>query len=162
MKPYAASISALFILAVLSLPTAPADGSTRYALLVGISDYRWDNGRDFKDLQGSINDLQAIRGILINRYQFLPQNIHLLKDNQATRDGVLTAFKKFLIQPSKPDDIVLFYFSGHGSRVVDMDGDESVSSEEIGVSTGNRTLNDGVTAGSNSGGGCFINTILSR
>jgi hypothetical protein len=53
----------------------------------------------------------------------------------------------------------LFYYV---VRSVDLDGDESVSSEERGVTVGSRTLGAAVGSGSSSGGGCFINTVLAR
>jgi hypothetical protein len=53
----------------------------------------------------------------------------------------------------------LFYYV---VRSVDTNGDESVVSQEIGISTGSRTLGSPVPGNSSSGGGCFINTVLAR
>jgi len=47
-------------------------------------------------------------------------------------------------------------------RSVDTDGDESVSSEERGVTVGSRALGSPAPDGGSSGGGCFINTVLSK
>jgi len=114
---------------MLSASPAAAD-PVRYALLVGVNDYRWDNGKDFKDLQGSINDIQIIRTLLINRYRFLSSNIHTLENRQATRSAILAAFDQFLVGPAKTGDIAFFYFSGHGSKTVDTDGDETDGFDE--------------------------------
>jgi hypothetical protein len=112
-----------------SIPAAAAE-PVRYALLVGINDYRYDNGKSFRDLQGSVNDIQAIKALLIGRYRFAESNIHTLKDRQAKRGAILSAFDRFLIQPSKTGDIAFFYFSGHGSKTVDRDGDETDGFDE--------------------------------
>jgi hypothetical protein len=54
-------------------------------------------------------------------------------------------------------------------RSVDTDGDESVSSEERGVTVGSRAISPAggkvgaaASTGGSSGGGCFINTVLAR
>jgi hypothetical protein len=47
-------------------------------------------------------------------------------------------------------------------RSVDAVGDESVSSEERGVTVGSRALGSPVSDVGSSGGGCFINTVLAR
>jgi hypothetical protein len=54
-------------------------------------------------------------------------------------------------------------------RSVDTDGDESVSSEERGVTVGSRTVSPAggnigpaASTGGSSGGGCFINTVLAK
>ncbi|MBR8836616.1 MAG: caspase family protein, partial [Stigonema ocellatum SAG 48.90 = DSM 106950] len=44
-----------------------------------------------------------------------------LKDSQATRENILHAFEEYLIKQTKPDDVVVFHFSGHGSRIFDPD-----------------------------------------
>ena len=47
-----------------------------------------------------------------------------MTDQQATRKGILTAFEEHLINQAKPGDVVVFHFSGHGSRVIDSDRDQ--------------------------------------
>ncbi len=102
----------------------------KLALLVGINRYKWSNGDTFKDLQGSINDVKAIKRLLENRFDFSPENIHTLIDKEATHDAILTAFDEFLIKQAETNDIVLFFYSGHGSRVVDDSGDEEDQFDE--------------------------------
>jgi len=93
------------------------DTPRKLALLVGINDY----SRDFNwsPLNGCVNDVRMQRELLIHRFGFLSDDILTLTDQQATHDGILTAFAEHLIAQAKPGDVVVFHYSGHGSRVVD-------------------------------------------
>jgi hypothetical protein len=105
----------------------------RHALLVGINKYNLPvpeaqpptgNGQlnkpipnrrfQFADLYGPKHDVAAM-GALLKEYGF--SNIHLLEDNEATRDGILAGIQKHLIDAASPGDVCLFYYAGHGSRV---------------------------------------------
>ncbi|NET05033.1 MAG: DUF4384 domain-containing protein [Symploca sp. SIO2B6] len=92
--------------------------SRKLALLVGINKYP-QNQRGFSDLQGCVNDVELQQQLLIHRFGFNPKDIKILTDAQANRNGILTAFQEHLINQAKPGDVVVFHFSGHGSRVVD-------------------------------------------
>jgi pimeloyl-ACP methyl ester carboxylesterase len=84
-----------------------------YALLVGIDNYP----QPISSLQGCVNDITAIEEYLNERFDKQEYQLHLqtLKDKQATREAVIDGFRKHLRQAGK-DDIVLFYYSGHGSQ----------------------------------------------
>ncbi|WP_321206732.1 caspase family protein [Tolypothrix tenuis] len=90
----------------------------KLALLVGINEYK-----GIPELYGCVNDVQLQRELLIHRFGFNPQDILTLTDQKATRKGMLTAFEEHLIKQAKPGDVVVFHFSGHGSRVRDRDRD---------------------------------------
>ncbi|MBD2774289.1 caspase family protein [Iningainema tapete] len=90
----------------------------KLALLVGINDYPGTLA-----LQGCVNDVRLQKELLIHRFGFKDDDIKTLSDRQATRKGILTAFEEHLIKQAKPGDVVVFHFSGHGSRVVDPDRD---------------------------------------
>ncbi|BAY24037.1 peptidase C14 caspase catalytic subunit p20 [Calothrix sp. NIES-2100] len=92
----------------------------KLALLVGINEYQ--NG--IQQLRGCTYDVQLQKELLTHRFGFNTQDIVTLTDAQATRQNILTAFEQHLIDQAKPGDIVVFHFSGHGSRVVDPDKDE--------------------------------------
>jgi Caspase domain/Domain of unknown function (DUF4384) len=95
-----------------------AQGTPRkLALLVGINNY--PKAKRFTNLQGCVNDVELQRQLLIYRFGFNPKDIQVLTDQQATRDGILTAFNEHLITQAKAGDVVVFHFSGHGSRVAD-------------------------------------------
>ncbi|MBD2341954.1 caspase family protein [Calothrix sp. FACHB-156] len=92
----------------------------KLALLVGINEYK--NG--IPPLAGCIYDVQLQKELLTHRFGFNEKDIVTLTDAQATRQNILTAFEQHLINQAKPGDIVVFHFSGHGSRVIDPDKDE--------------------------------------
>jgi len=91
----------------------------KLALLVGINSY--PKTKRFLNLEGCVNDVELQRQLLIHRFGFNGDDIKILTDRQATREGILTAFKEHLIKQAKPGDVVVFHFSGHGSRVADPD-----------------------------------------
>ncbi|MGK7953021.1 MAG: caspase family protein [Xenococcaceae cyanobacterium] len=84
-----------------------------YALLVGINDYPNPKHR----LEGCVNDITAIEGYLNERFDRQEYQLHLqtLTDEQATREEVINGFRNHLRQ-ARQDDVVLFYYSGHGSQ----------------------------------------------
>ncbi|MFB8791100.1 MAG: caspase family protein [Potamolinea sp.] len=93
-----------------------AQGTPRkLALLVGINKY------PDSPLQGCVTDVNLQQQLLIHRFGFNPQDIVLLTDEKATRQGILTAFEEHLIKQAKPNDVVVYHFSGHGSQVRDPD-----------------------------------------
>jgi hypothetical protein len=83
-----------------------------YALLVGIDKYPNPGDR----LNGCVNDIEAVEKFLINRLdeRYSP-HIEKLIDKQATRQAVIDKFENHLCQEGR-DDVVLFYFCGHGSQ----------------------------------------------
>ncbi|AFZ28393.1 hypothetical protein Cylst_6623 (plasmid) [Cylindrospermum stagnale PCC 7417] len=84
-----------------------------YALLVGIDNYPNPN----HCLQGCVNDITAIAEYLHERFERTEYQLHLqtLKDKQATREAIINGFREHLRQ-AEEDDVVLFYYSGHGSQ----------------------------------------------
>ncbi|BBD70191.1 peptidase C14 caspase catalytic subunit p20 [Nostoc commune NIES-4072] len=91
----------------------------KLALLVGINEY----SGTISALKGCVNDVMLQKELLIYRFGFKSEDIRILTDKQATRQGILTAFEEHLIKQAKPGDVVVFHFSGHGSRVEDRDRD---------------------------------------
>lgn len=128
----------LMVLSCLSATSAAAEGpaGTRRALLIGVNDYR-----AVPALQGSINDIETMREILVTRWGFAPANIRVVRDAQATRVGILSALQQFVAQ-SQLGDTVYFHYSGHGSQVQDLNGDEQDGLDETIVPQDGRS--DGV------------------
>jgi hypothetical protein len=89
----------------------------KLALLVGINEYEANLG----SLQGCLTDVEMQRELLINRFGFNRNDILEVTNAKATRQGILTAFEEHLIKQAKPGDVVVFHYSGHGSRVRDPD-----------------------------------------
>jgi caspase domain-containing protein/subtilase family protein len=108
-----------FVALVFLSSTAQAE-PVRRALLVGINDYA-----AVTPLHGTINDTVAMQSLLVNRFGFESTNVKLLQNAAATHDGIVAAIRKQLIEPSQPGDVAVFYFSGHGSYMKDVSGDES-------------------------------------
>ena len=84
----------------------------KLALLVGINEYSQKTR-----LHGCVNDVELQKELLVHRFGFKAQDVHILTDRQATRENIETAFVEYLKEPAEIDDIVLFHFSGYGSQV---------------------------------------------
>ena len=95
------------------LPAAQA--AERIALLVGVGQYQ---DAKIPTLYGPTNDVPAMRQALIQHWDFKPENIRSLLDQQATHANILTELNR-LQQRSKAGDHVLVYFSGHGTSAFD-------------------------------------------
>lgn len=85
-----------------------------YALVVGIDNYK---SPTIPPLRGCVNDVTAIdeffqKHLTNNEDKFY---IKKLINHEATRQGIIDAFRKHLCQ-ARSNDIALFYFSGHGSQ----------------------------------------------
>ncbi|NEO86105.1 MAG: DUF4384 domain-containing protein [Spirulina sp. SIO3F2] len=89
----------------------------KLALLVGINDYR--ASRRIGNLYGCVNDVELQRQLLIHQFGFNDADILTLTDKAASRQSILDAFENHLIEQARSGDVVVFHFSGHGSRVED-------------------------------------------
>jgi hypothetical protein len=87
-------------------------GGRKLALLVGINQYPYSAA-----LGGCVTDVELQRELLIHRFGFDPSNVLTLTDSQATRENIETAFIEHLTEQAKAGDVVVFHFSGYGSRV---------------------------------------------
>ncbi len=109
--------------------TTSDDGKRRMALIIGVGDYKDEK---IRDLKGSPEDAKRFYSLLTNKdsYQFPAENVCMLLDEQASKQNVINAFKKRLIEPAKQDDIAVFYFAGHGSQITDLNNDEADNMDE--------------------------------
>lgn len=84
-----------------------------YALLVGINAYP----PGVNPLRGCVPDVHAVEAYLqtLKSQDYQPHILKLL-DGQATRQGVIESFRSHLRDQASKDDVVLFYYSGHGSH----------------------------------------------
>jgi hypothetical protein len=98
-------------------PARPASARPRvWAVLVGISDYSADlNNTGTDDLRYSSNDARLVYNFLRSpEGGAVPSSqLALLTDAQATRHNVLNACRRLFSQAAE-NDLVIFYFSGHG------------------------------------------------
>ena len=91
-----------------------ATRGTRRALCVGIDHYR------DSPLAGCVRDAQAWSRVLSE----LSFEVHSLFDAAATRHAVLDALRS-LIESAQPGELLVFQYSGHGTQVQDLNGDEA-------------------------------------
>ena len=89
------------------VPTRRAAPQDRYALLVGVQDYRSPT----KDTIGSRADVELIRTALLDA-GWLPQNVRVLTDAGATGDALREGMD-WLAARSVPGTFALFHYSGH-------------------------------------------------
>jgi hypothetical protein len=93
----------------------------RHALVVGINDYRQGVDGALNKLDFAARDAEALARTLSTRGGFSQDAVTLLRDAEATRDKVIEALKALRSRVGE-DDVVLFYFSGHGSMGTGSDG----------------------------------------
>ena len=149
-----ASVAALCVLVgVLAAPLA--FGQTQRALLIGIDTYqpagtsaehpagcvygRCELG-SFQNLDGSVNDAQAMADLLTSpKFGFPANNVVLLTDptpphprsgvvilpaSDTTHDGILATMRKYLVDVPQKGDSVVFYDASHGSLRVNSKGNK--------------------------------------
>jgi hypothetical protein len=95
------------------------------ALLIGINYI----GTQY-ELRGCINDTDSINSF-ISDYNF--QKISILTDNtikKPNNNNILDEFKS-LLSNSQAGDVLLFFYSGHGSYVLDKNGNEKTGNDQV-------------------------------
>lgn len=90
------------------------DSRNRWALLIGINEYPLLKPRG--QLTGCINDVEVMSQTLRQQFGFPEDHVTILRDSEATREGILAAMDGLVERVGK-DDVVVFHYSGHGSRV---------------------------------------------
>ncbi|XP_030962265.1 metacaspase-1-like [Quercus lobata] len=94
------------------------------AVIVGIS-YRYSR----HELKGCINDAKCMKYLLINKFQFPPESILMLTEEETDPYRIPTKYNMrmalyWLVQGCQPGDSLVFHYSGHGSRQRNYNGDE--------------------------------------
>ncbi|KMQ66520.1 hypothetical protein ACM46_03030 [Chryseobacterium angstadtii] len=90
------------------------------ALVVGINDYA-PIGSGGPDLNGCVNDARDMANTLVI-CGFTPAKIRILTNQNATRANILN-YLKTLVNSSVKGDSLVFYYSGHGTRVANIGTD---------------------------------------
>jgi peptidoglycan/xylan/chitin deacetylase (PgdA/CDA1 family)/uncharacterized caspase-like protein len=99
-------------------PAAPAPAPVEapyresWAAVIGIDDYQ-----SWPKLRYAANDAQGVRDVLIQKYQFKPQNVFVLLNKDATRQNILSLLGDKLGNGDmvKREDRVFVFFAGHGA-----------------------------------------------
>ncbi|MEW6747911.1 MAG: caspase family protein [Planctomycetota bacterium] len=94
-------------------PTLDRNYSGRHALVIGIDKYE-DPG--FPDLSYATRDAKGVAEILVRKYGFATENVHLLLDGAATSDALIHELKDWASDPVRigENDLFVFFFAGHG------------------------------------------------
>lgn len=120
------------------MPASAADK----ALLIGVGKFTQMDGHD---LPGIDTDVDMMRGVA-KRLGY--STIIEMRNEQGTRHAILDQLERALVTEASPDDRVLIYFSGHGTRidVEDAAGKSEVHSAILAADAHMTTLPDGSVA----------------
>lgn len=95
-----------FLFFILLLCSASVSARTIYVVSVGICDYKY-----IKDLKKTETDANS----MANLYRTRTKNVKVLLGAQATHDNIISTLKSYF-SAATDDDIVAFFFSGHGGK----------------------------------------------
>lgn len=112
-------IALCLLLAPLTSVASPAlevpEATTYYGLIVGVADYPGGGDLRFTD-----DDAREMRDALLRYPNWEEANIQLLLDSAATKSAIQTAIQQIGVMADS-DDVVLFFFSGHGTTGLDVE-----------------------------------------
>jgi hypothetical protein len=102
---------------------------TKRALLIGCNYYTNSSAR----LNGCIEDINNVRNMLVNKLDYLPENIVSLRDDDQTmmptRARILLALND-IIESSSSSSEIWIHYSGHGTQMTDINNDERDKKDE--------------------------------
>lgn len=84
----------------------------RHALVIGIDEYPYFPPQN--QLKTCVADAELMAGLFEDHFGFPRQNVRLLRNREATRDGIVGALEE-LTERTSDDDAVVIHYSGHGS-----------------------------------------------
>ena len=104
--------------------------SRRVALLIGIANYEYftDSGPPGQTtLHGPIHDVERMR-VSLRRFGFDgSDDVRVLTNSQASREGIAAGFHWLMERASDSADVVVVFYSGHGSNARDVNGDKGLT-----------------------------------
>jgi len=101
----------------------------RFALLVGIN-YR----KTSSELAGCINDVKDVNKLLKDKFNYRDSNITILTEDATppTKDNIIKNLTNLVLKTVKGEaDSIFFHYSGHGSYIRDINGDEKDGRDEV-------------------------------
>jgi metacaspase-1 len=113
------------IAALLAIAIPDQSNAEPRALIIGVGKYQLPNS-DLPGIDIDVNNMRDIAQLM----GFKPEHVRVLLDEEATHARVTKEMSTWLRTGVKTEDPVLIYFSGHGTRVADLDGDESDKADE--------------------------------
>ena len=86
-----------------------------HVVIIGVADYQNDNQK-LKDLQYTVNDARSVAQFYRSKNggAVAESSLMLLLNEEATKQNILTRTKE-LFAKANPRDMIVFYFSGHGT-----------------------------------------------
>jgi hypothetical protein len=87
----------------------------RRALLIGINQYP---GIPSPNLKGCVSDMELMRSLLTDRFGFPAETTRTLRNEEATQQAIRGALADIAATVGE-DDIVVLFYAGHGSRMLD-------------------------------------------
>jgi len=101
-----------------------ARAGTNYAIIIGIANYARTSQLNYTD-----DDAESVAQRLASLPGWDPDNMALLVNSQATSAN----FTRLLdvLREGTEDDVLFIFFSGHGNRVEDTNGDEADGYDEV-------------------------------
>lgn len=107
----------LYVFSLVLMGSAAADR----ALLLGVSE---TPGLSPEVLDGPETDVLLMDSFLREELGFDRENILILTNAEVTKANAINAIENWLIDGTSAGDRVFFYWSGHGSQLSDISGDE--------------------------------------
>ncbi len=104
--------------------SAPEPTARIRAVLVGVDRYERP---DVPTLRGCVNDVALVRMLLKQYFDVPNEDLRVVVNERATKQNILHRLED-MIGRSQPGEVLVFYFSGHGSQIRDRDGDELADS----------------------------------
>lgn len=109
----------------------PGTYGRKKALLVGINYFGTP-----RQLRGCINDVRNMSAFIHHNFGYSYDNMVILTDDQydvsrlPLKENIIRAMQ-WLVRDATPNDSLVFHFSGHGGKTVDLDGDELSGYDEV-------------------------------
>lgn len=105
-----------FILAVPKLYENSGSVDQKWAIVIGVGEFKIDDPDKLKSLPSAANDAKAFYNLLCDPEvgKFPAAQVSLLLNERATTSAIKAALNK-LARKAKPDDLVVFYIATHGS-----------------------------------------------
>ena len=100
--------------------SAGTTGRRIFAYIIGIDDYE---AKEVPKLRACVKDGEKFEGFLRARFRDQHLQIQSLYNEKATHDAMLSLFTEASANPDiQKDDLVIFFYAGHGSRMPGPEG----------------------------------------
>ncbi len=98
--------------------------SNKYLISIGVGEYK-----NLSKLDSPCEDAMQIASVFKDYYFLPPENITTLMDSQANKRSITKTIESLTGKLNENDELII-YFSGHGKRVPDKNGDEPDGMDE--------------------------------